>query len=180
MKNLLIASLVTLASVLGVTDPVFSQNVNNFDVAGTDVVTGPVKSRVTGYASINPKAMRDFRNSYANVNNEIWVQNKNGFMALFTSDEIRFKVEYDNKGNWYATEKAYPEKKLQSDIRTTIKRAYFDYAINWITEINMPDDFTGTIYVVQMQDEKSYKSICLYEGEIKTIDEYSKSNQVNK
>jgi hypothetical protein len=174
MKSFLVAGVMVVASALGIRDHVYSQDQINHGLAGTKVVSDPAKSHRVGYAAINPKAMRDFRKHFAHANNEIWAKSKNGCMAFFTSDDIRYKVEYDNKGNWYATQRSYAEKKLQRDVRAIIKRVYFDYTINWITEITAPEDFAGPVYVIQIQDEKSCKSIYLYEGEMRTIDEFSK------
>ena len=174
MKNLVIASLAGIASTLGVINPVLSQNEINREIAGIKVMTEPVMPQRLGYVSIDPKAMRDFKKNFANVNNEIWAKNRNGYMALFTSDGIRFKVEYDDKGNRSATQKSYSEEKLQPDIRAAIKRVYFNYTINWITELTVPDEFTGTAYIIQIQDDRNCKRICLYEGEMKTLESFQK------
>jgi hypothetical protein len=177
MKKFLMAGFAAVACIVGITGPSFSQNASNADYADTKIVSDLQKPSVISYTAVNLKAMRDFRNTYTNVNDEVWIKSKNGYIALFTSDDTRFKVEYDNLGDWYATEKAYAENKLPRDIRAIVKRTYFDYTINWITEITVPEDFTGPAYIIQIQDEKGYRSICVHEGEMRTLEEFSKSRK---
>jgi hypothetical protein len=90
------------------------------------------------------------------------------------TDDVRFRVEYDVRGNWSATEKDYFEAKLDRDVRKVVKRVYFDYTITSIREIITNTFFTTPIYIIHIEDEKSFKNVAVYDGEMSVVDQYLK------
>src|SRR6266705_6662000 len=63
-------------------------------------------------SEVNHKAVKDFTKSYKGQSNEEWHEVKGGFIAEFTSDDIKCRVDYDKKGNWLQTLRTYDENKL--------------------------------------------------------------------
>ncbi len=152
MKNVLLTSLLVAGCVLGM-----------------------AAMRDPGYSSpLNTKAVKDFRKRFAATDDEKWLDYRAGYAAVFTSDDIRFRVEYDSKGNWSGTEKGYKEIKLDRDIRKIVKQVYFDYAIAYVREFIVPGMSGVPVYVITIEDEDSFKTLAVCEGEIRVTEEFLK------
>jgi hypothetical protein len=171
MKNVLLTSLLVAGCVLGMANSCFSQNCISMIRKATIVAA----MRDLGYSSpLNTKAAKDFHKRFAATEGEKWVDYRNGYAAVFTSDDIRFRVEYDSKGNWNGTEKDYTGTKLDRNIRKIVKQVYFDYAISWVREFMVPGLPGIPVYVITIDDENSFKTLSVCEDEIRVTEEYSK------
>ena len=171
MKNVLLTSLLVAGCVLGMVNSSFSQNGISM-IRKATIVTA---MRDLGYSSpLNTKAAKDFRKRFAATDGEKWLEYRNGYAAVFESDDVRFRVEYDSKGNWNGTEKGYTEKKLDHDIRKIVKQVYFDYDITYVKEFMVPGMFGVPVYVITIEDWNSFKTLSVCEGEIRVIEELSK------
>jgi hypothetical protein len=172
MKNVLLTSLLVAGCVLGMVNSCLSQNCISMIRKATIVAA----MRDLGYASpLNTKAARDFHKRFAATDDEKWFDYRNGYAAVFASDDVRFRVEYDSKGNWNGTEKDYKEKKLDRDVRRIVKQMYFDYAITYVKEFMVPGMFGVPVYVITIDDEDSFKTLSVCEDEIRVIEEFSKN-----
>ena len=171
MKKALLTSLLAVSCVFGMVNSCLSQNCFSMIRKATVVAA----MRDLGYSSpLNIKAEKDFRKRFAATDDEKWLDYRNGYAAVFTSDDVRFRVEYDNKGNWAGTEKNYKEPKLDRDVRRIVKQVYFDYAISYIKEFMVPGMFGIPVYVITIEDENSFKTLSVCEGEIRIKEEFSK------
>ena len=171
MKNVLLTSLLVAGCVFGMVNSCFSQNCVSLIRKATVVAA----MRDLGYSSpLNIKAEKDFRKRFAATDDEKWFDYRNGYAAVFTADDVRFRVEYDNKGNWNGTEKDYKEPKLDRDIRRIVKQVYFDYNIAYVKEFMVPGMFGIPVYVITIDDETSFKTLSVCEGEIRVTEEFSK------
>lgn len=106
------------------------------------------------------KAIKDFKKNYK-VNNENWVKIKDGYISSFKSDKGYTRVYYNRKGQWTFLLKTYEEKDLKKDIRTIVKRKYFDYKIVFVHEIMQNDDKIEPVYLVLIKLENDNKWIRL-------------------
>jgi hypothetical protein len=171
MKNVLLTSLLVAGCVLGMVNSSFSQNGISM-IRKATIVTA---MRDLGYsAPLNLKAEKDFRKRFAAADGEKWFEFRKGYAAVFTSDDVRFRVEYDTKGNWNGTEKGYTENKLDREIRKIVKQVYFDYDITYVREFMVPGMFGVPVYVITIEDWNSFKTLSVCEGEIRVIQELSK------
>ena len=171
MKNVLLTSLLVAGCVLGMVNSCFSQNCISMIRKATIVAA----MRDLGYSSpLNVKAAKDFRKRFATTDDEKWIDYRTGYAAVFTSDDVRFRVEYDSRGNWNGTEKGYTEKKLDRDIRRIVKQVYFDYDITYIKEFTVPGMFGVPVYLITIEDARSFKTLSVCEGEIRVMEELSK------
>jgi len=127
---------------------------------------------ITYVNEVNQKAMRDFKKSFSEVNNEKWYQIKNGYLAEFSSNGAKSRVVYDNKGNWRFTVSYYDEKNLPAEIRAIVKPVYYDYTISRVEEVHANDK---VIYIVHVQNESSLKTLRVCEGEMDLIEDFPKS-----
>ena len=75
------------------------------------------------------------------------VTNDGGYIAKFTADSVKTIVAYGIRGAWHYTLRYYNEKKLPHDVRTIVKRTYYDYDIlGAVEELFATRIFTWCIY----------------------------------
>ena len=171
MKKVLLTSLLAVSCVFGMVNSCLSQNCISMIRKATIVAA----MRDLGYSSpMNIKAEKDFRKRFATTDDEKWFDYRNGYAAVFTSDDIRYRVEYDSKGNWNGTEKGYKEPKLDRDVRKIVKQVYFDYDIAYVKEFIVLGMFGIPVYIITIDDGDSFKTLSVCEGEIRVTEEFSK------
>jgi len=95
-----------------------------------------------------------------------------GFRAKFTVDGIKYRVDYDKKGNYQHTERTYSEKYLPNDIRSIVKSTYYDYAITQVEEVTKPH--TETTYVVHLEGKQNWINVRVQNGEIEEFQKFGK------
>jgi len=174
MKKVFLASLLAAISVLGMGHSVYSQNLE-VTMGETPAVSALHSAGgVNYYSSVNTKAMRNFKKMFTAVEDAKWYEYKGAYAAVFMMDDVRFRVEYDSRGNWSATEKDYFEEKLDRDVRKIVKREYFDYSISSIREITTNEFFTDPVYIIHIEDAKSFKNVVVYNREMSVVDAYLK------
>jgi hypothetical protein len=122
-------------------------------------------------SEISTKAMRDFRKTFKTTKGEKWYKFKDGFLAKFTEEITESNVLYDRKGNWECTILHYPEAKLSEEIRKSVKSEFYDYSITLVDEIQIDDK---VIYIVHMQNQTTWKNVCVRDGEIEVIEDFDK------
>ncbi|HTI92554.1 MAG TPA: hypothetical protein VL727_18290 [Puia sp.] len=172
MKNVLLTSLLVAGCVLGVVNSSFSQNGISM-IRKASIVSA---MRDLGYSSpLNTKAERDFRKRFAATEGERWFEYRNGYAAIFASGDVRYRVEYDSKGNWNGTEKGYKGTMLDRDIRRLVKQTYIDYDIAYVKEFMVPGMFGTPVYVITIEDEGSFKTLSVCEDEVRVKEEYLKN-----
>jgi len=175
MKNVVLASLLAVISVLGMENAVLSQN-----------SIGMIRERLSASklllprvafenAPVNSKALNSFKKKFTAVQNEKWYHNKHRSVAVFEADEVRFSIEYDKKGNLTGTEKLYGEGKMDREVRKIVKSVYFDYTITSVREISVPWLFPSPVYIIHIENENEFKNLTVYEDEMKIVDELSKN-----
>jgi hypothetical protein len=173
MKKNLIAGLLVLTSATAVINPVFSQEFSN-DIA-YNTKSSVLPSADIETTAINSKAVRDLHKTFTVTGEVKWYKNQNGFTAIFDNEGAKCRVDYDKKGNWNGTLRTYTEDKLNQNIRTIVKSVYFDYSIKWVWELNVPGMMTGPLYIVHVEDEKSFMNLRVHDGEMKVVDQYEKT-----
>ena len=178
MKKLMLTGLAALVMLLAANLSGFAQKAMRPIVYGAEMA-GSLDGTGVNFTEISMKAMRHFKKAFDDVEGEKWFKFRTGYMASFMKNGIRFRVEYDNKGNWTGTEKGYEEGKLQRTIRERIKGAYFDYDIKWVKQVTLPD-LAEPVYLVLIEDDKNIKNISLHDGELKTLNQYYKQSSLAK
>jgi hypothetical protein len=127
---------------------------------------------MAAFHNIPIKAVRSFKNTWQQVDNETWYEIPEGYRARFTEDGVLYLVTYNKKGKWMHTMRQYDETKLQRDARAQVKSVYYDYNIVLIEEIEY---FRKPLtYIIHMEDKVSFKNIRLSEREMEVISEIDK------
>ena len=121
----------------------------------------------TNLLSINARAMKDFRKRYANVSGEAWTDLDNGkSRAKFTVDGVNHTVYYAKNGNWTASLKNYTEDKLPFEVRDQVKRAYYDFTIAFVQEVETPESDGKPTYIIHIEDKHTYQFVRVCDGKM--------------
>ena len=123
---------------------------------------------------INFKAVRDFVKTYPEISNEKWEILKDGYVVSFVLNTVWKKNFYDEKGRWLQSIDQYGEINLPENVRASVKRIYYDYAITIIQEVNEKRTGLDPTYYVHIKYAATFKIIKVYNGEVEELkpDEY--------
>ena len=136
------------------------------DLAKAERVVGPLRE-----TSVNIKAVRSFRKTHPDISNEKWDFLDGYYFVNFSIDQVKYKIVYTKNGSLDYAMKMYEEKNLPKEVRATVKSRYYDYTIHTAQELSINNK---TIYIIQMSDSNSWKSVRVCEGEIEEIENLRK------
>jgi len=125
------------------------------------------------YNNISTRAIRDFVMNFPEVSHETWLSTPDLFVAMFTLNDVNYRVDYDSRGNWIETFKTYGEKKLPDDVRQAVKGSYYDYNIYLVQEIVQP--FHPALYIVHLDGKKKLINLQIYDGVMQEWQKFRKS-----
>jgi len=123
-------------------------------------------------SNINEKAVKHFSKSYEKQNKASWFAVEDGFVAIFTEDGIKTKAYYDSKGRPAGEVRTYQEDKLPKEIRHMVKSTYYDFNIFLVNEVSVGN---AKVYLVKIEDSKSFKTIRIQDGEMTETEIFTKS-----
>jgi hypothetical protein len=123
-------------------------------------------------AFVNTKAAKDFKKTFKGVSNEEWYEMPDGFRAKFTIGDIKYRVDFDKKGNYQHTERTYSEEYLPTDIRSIVKSSYYDYAITQVEEVKKPQ--TDITYIVHLEGKKDWINLRIQNSQMAELQKYNK------
>jgi len=166
MKKLILILVSGAIVLLFNTSTLHAQNELYFMPENSDSKAVPIPAN-----ELSTKAARHFSKEYSFVQNESWFKIKDGYTAKFQLDDIQYRIGYNKKGNWLNTVRVYREPDLNQAIRHIVKSTYYDYAISLVEELTVKD---VTSYVVHIENGKGFKKLYIADGEMMTMDEFSK------
>jgi hypothetical protein len=124
-------------------------------------------------STINVKAIKDFKDRFANAKDEKWYAVQGGLMTYFSLDGFGNRAFYDKKGHWLSSLKFFGEDKLPTDVRATVKSSYYDFSITVVELIEVPGHF---VYVIHLENAANIKIVRVSEeGEMDVLQEYTKA-----
>jgi len=132
-----------------------------------------VSEPVYYYNNISTRAIRDFVMNFPEVSNENWFCTPDLFVAMFTLNDINYRIDYDRKGNWIETFRTYDETNMPSDLRESVKGSYYDYNIYLVQEILQP--FHAAIYIVHLDGKKKLINLQVCNGVMHEWQKFKKS-----
>jgi len=142
-------------------------------VTPSSLATEEKSFTVVNAISVNDRALKDFAKANKNATGVTWyqVEKGGGFLAHFSTNEVDTRVAYDKKGRWQYNLCTYMEDHLPFEIRDLVKKKYYDFSIIvcYAYEID-----GGPVYIIKMEDSKSYKTLKVYDYEIVETDNYIK------
>gem|GEM_PF-2375775 len=123
---------------------------------------------------VNLNTLRDFMKRFPSVTDVKWKKVENDYVATFIVESNQTMVRYQGNGKWAYTINRYDnEKKLLEEVRVMVRKTYYDYAITHIDEIHLAEQLNA-IYLVLIEDDKTFKTIRVCEGEMEEIHELIK------
>lgn len=122
--------------------------------------------------TVNTKILKSFGKNFTSATNVSWYQVDNLYVAKFNENEVANKIYYAANGNVRAAMRCYSEKLLPSEVRRQVKSTYYDFTILQVIEVTVGD---ATAYLVQMQDEKSYLTVRIQDGEMNIYSAFKKA-----
>ena len=126
------------------------------------------------FNNISTRAVRDFVMNFPEVSYENWFCTSELFIAMFTLNDVSYRVDYDRKGNWIETFRTYDETNLPEDVRQSVKASYYDYKIYLVQEIEQP--FHPIIYIIHLEGKKRLINLQVCNGVIFEWQKFKKSN----
>ena len=122
--------------------------------------------------TVNAKTQRSFTKMYKTAYDTYWVSLKDGGSAANCFiNGVKHRIYYDNRNRWIGELIYLDDTTMPQDIRTSVRRIYFDFSIYQVIKIEAA---TGAIYYVYMDNPKEYLTISYADGEIKTVSNYKK------
>jgi len=123
---------------------------------------------------VNLNTLRDFMKRFPLATDVEWRKVETDYVATFIVESNQTMVRYQGNGKWAYTINRYDnEKKLPEEVRVMVRKTYYDYAITHIDEIHLAEQ-PNTIYLVLIEDDKTFKTIRVCEGEMEEIHELIK------
>ena len=128
---------------------------------------------IVNIGDINARALKEFSKTFKTAANASWYEmpGGKGYVAKFNQDGVETRVNYDHKGRWTGTILTYTEAHLPRDVRHMVKSNYYDYSIFLVQEVKVGDK---TAYLVKIEDEKSFETIRVVDGEMDEYESYKK------
>jgi len=119
-------------------------------------------STPTYYNDVNPRAMRHFLTNFPKVSEEKWYFTSKLTVSTFILNGINYRVDYDRRGNWIETLRAYDERKLPADLYQAVGYSYPGYKITLVQDIEQP--VHATVYIVHLENETKLINLQICNG----------------
>jgi len=123
--------------------------------------------------NISIRATRDLLSRYKNAGNTLWYKVDNGLIAKFVSGEKSLTITYTSAGRWLYTITGYDEKSMPKEVRSIVKRTYYDFDIVHVAEVQVPDT-KSHIYLVYVQDAEQINVLRICDGEMQVLYDYTR------
>jgi hypothetical protein len=119
------------------------------------------------------RAMSNFLKDYKQANNPEWTLLRDrSHLCVFTISGIPYRAFYNPNGSWSYTVSSYDGKLLNKVIHDRIQSVYYNYRILYVNQIDLSS--YKTIYLVEIQDEKSIKKVRVADEEMDIIQDFKK------
>ncbi len=122
---------------------------------------------------IKIKAVRHFIDNFDNAPKEEWYEAPDRFVVTFTLNEIKYRVDYDKKGNWIETYRTYDEDKLPTEIEDVVRSSYYDYKIFLVQEVENPLDVKS--YYIHLDGKTRLINLKICNGQMDELQNFRKS-----
>lgn len=142
------------------------------DIAIPTAETGTANSAAIKFSKSGIKAASNFKKNFLDGSDVKWCVEEKVITASFNRDQVRTTVVYDKHGHWLRNMRIYNEAQMSPGLKATIMRSRFrKYNITQVQEFLEDDLF---FYVVHLENDRSYKQLTVYNGEINVLSQYDK------
>ncbi len=170
--SLLLLCLLYAATANAQTDQVAVNTKNSFlyTAEGKYAAVSGIVTAVNIYA-VPIKAVRDFMKTFNKSQDIQWYKLEDGYTVLYTHDGHLQRTGYDSKGNWLYNLFSYSAEKLPEDVYRLVRSTYYDFSITQVDEIQQRKQ---VIYIIHMEDKRSWQNLRVVDGEMEIIEQYNK------
>jgi hypothetical protein len=168
-SNLILLTGIALMSFISVTSRAqVAMNSLKAISAGQDGIISNSKSGTEG--SVNLKAEKNFKKDYRQTNGAEWsILSDSSLVCRFFMNNILYRAFYTTHGRWMGSISSYDANKLDKGVYDKIKSTYYNFRIVFVNQIDRVNE--KTIYIVEIQDEKSIKNLRVDDDEMEIVQE---------
>src|ERR1700720_4575357 len=95
-----------------------------------------------------------------------------GYFGSTDGGKVATRDFFDKKGNRMFTIAYYGEKGLPAAVRSQVKSVYYDYTIQTVEEVRLPEK---KVYLIDLRDPTSLKTVRVADGEMEVISDLVRS-----
>ncbi|HVG40016.1 MAG TPA: hypothetical protein VM888_00295 [Chitinophagaceae bacterium] len=106
-----------------------------------------------GTPVIDEKILKSFQDAFPKAEKVTWYEESGNYQVLFTCEQIKCRMWFDNKGNALQTIRYYYEQNLCPFVMTKVKQKFAGKQIYGITEVSTD---RGVVYNIILEDEKKW------------------------
>lgn len=103
-----------------------------------------------------PSVLSAFQKTFPHSSGVQWHNVKEGYIAWFAKDGVRYRIAYDTEGNIINGIRYYGEEQLPFVINVKIKKQFAGKEVYGVTEITVND---VTVYEIYLQGEKTLMTL---------------------
>jgi hypothetical protein len=103
-----------------------------------------------GTPGIDEKILKTFQEAFPKAEKVTWYEDNGAYAVLFTCDDIRCRMWFDNKGTAQKTIRYYYEQNLCPFVLTKVKQKFSGKKVYGITEVSTNE---GITYNIILEDE---------------------------
>ena len=130
-------------------------------------------STPTYHNEVNPRAMRHFLTNFPEVSEEKWYFTSRLTLSTFTLNGIKYRVDYDRRGNWIETLRTYDETKLPADLCRAVAESYPCYKTTLVQDIEQPPH--PIVYIVHLEGKTKLIKLQICNGVFYEWQKFDKS-----
>jgi hypothetical protein len=171
-SNLILSTAIILMSMTSVASRA-QVVMNSSRAASSDEDGFYVNPKSAKSATLNLKAEKNFKKDYHQASGAEWsVLGDHSLMCRFSMNNIPYRAFYTAHGQWISSVASYDASKLDKGVYDKIKSVYYNSTIVFVNQI---DQVSGqTIYIVEIQDEKTIRKLRVDGDEMEIAQEFEK------
>jgi len=121
---------------------------------------------------VSEKIQTEFYKSFTNAENVKWYEQDKKILATFSMNEMGHRTLLNKKGGVIYHISYGSEKNLPAEVRKIVKSTYFDYKITMAVKV---EEDNRTIWVVDMEDDKTLITVRVEDNEMEEVRKLQKS-----
>lgn len=122
----------------------------------------------------NHKALNNFNRDYpAAVGAEWSTLGDKSLVCRFYLNDILYRAFYTPHGQWAGSVSGYDAGKLDKGVYEKVKSVYYNSTIEFVNQVDLTNG--KTVYIVEVQDEKTIKKVRVDGDEMEILTELEKS-----
>lgn len=122
--------------------------------------------------AVSEKTFRSITREYPAASRLSFSTSKNRMMIHFKMNGDHYQLLYSKRGHWIQTIHTYDFSKLAQDLKDRVQDAYPRYELcSVVNEISLGID---KVYLIRIEDKKSWKILRLTEDELDVYEAYRK------